>query len=121
MTRLALGWKSRGLTTPFEVMLATCPSANNRGLISEFNATRPRPAAPRPRNVRRFTCCAKLWFFIKSVPGNNLVQVEHSAGDGGERGNMHGILCMFDRNFASSKELACRFRLGRETLQVSIV
>src|ERR1700733_13209302 len=50
MTRLALAGKSSGLMAPCDELLAAA-------LRSELNATSPRPAAPRPRNVRRLMSC----------------------------------------------------------------
>src|SRR6266481_8991376 len=105
MTRLAFGSTSSGLTAPFDSLVAPCIAAASRVPTSAFNAMTPRPAAPRPRNVLRLnsrTSCS----FIASVPGDQLVQIQHGPRDGRHRGGLDGVGGGRQRRLAFAEELA---------------
>src|SRR6185436_5024318 len=120
MTRLAFGGKWSGFTTPRDCNAVACVSANTRGPSSEFNATTPSPAAPRPRNVRRLISRTKT-SFMASIPGNQFVQVQHRPRDRTQGRKADGIDIRRRRRFAFAQQLTGDRRIGREPFEAAFV
>src|SRR5207237_2879030 len=108
--------KSSGFTTPLD---GACAAAA-RGGSSEFSASMPRPAAPRPRNVRRVIARTNRSFTM-SIPRDELVQVEDRARDEGHRRQVDRALLRRQRRFARADERARGRGIGGKTLQVPVV
>src|SRR6185295_4308169 len=113
MTRLAFGGKSSGFTTPRDVSVGVCVSANRRGPSSAFNATTPSPAAPRPRKVRRLISRTKA-SFMASIPGNQFVQVQHRPRDRAQGRKADGIDIRRQRRLTFAEQLTGTRRIGGE-------
>src|SRR6185436_9566318 len=120
MTRLAFGGKWSGFTTPRDASAVACVSASRRGPSSEFNATTPSPAAPRPRKVRRLISRTKA-SFMASIPGNQFVQVQYRPRDRAQGRKADGIDVRRQRRLAFAEPLAGARRISREPFQAAFV
>src|SRR5689334_6044823 len=110
MTRLALGGKSNGLTTPLDCGFADWAPSKDE-LSSEFNAVTPSPADARPRNALRLAWRAS-WSSMVLVPRVDFVKIQYHS-----RHRCHGrqlcrALIICQRGLAFAQKVAGALRVG---------
>src|SRR5262245_36001158 len=121
MTRFAFAGKCNGLTAPLDDDADVCPAAASLGPSSEFNATTPSPAAPRPRNVRRLISRTNF-SFMPSIPRDQFMQVQHRARDRGDRGESNRIRVLrHRRRLAAAEKRAGARRIGGKAFEIAFV